>query len=198
MKEHWNERYSVNGLVYGDIPNEYFTEFIRKVTPGTLLLPAEGEGRNAVFAAQQGFKVYAVDFSEVAREKALRKAKNKNVKILYENADIRYWNTDIKFNYIAIIYMHLLPDFRSKVHKKMVDILSPGGQIILEVFSKNQIKYKTGGPQNPDMLYNKQVLHDDFKNLDIKEILEKEINLDEGEFHKGKASIIQMKAEKTY
>ena len=88
MQQFWDQRYAANETVFGDQPNKFFKLFIDLHKPGTLLLPAEGEGRNAVYAAQKGWQVDAFDFSEVAREKALDLAKGEKVSIKFELRDI--------------------------------------------------------------------------------------------------------------
>ena len=67
----WDKRYNSPEYVYGKEPNEFFAAELKKLKPGLILLPAEGEGRNAVFAAEQGWKVHAFDSSQVAEDKAL-------------------------------------------------------------------------------------------------------------------------------
>lgn len=79
--EFWNKRYETNDTVYGIEPNEYFKSFIDSHKPGSILLPAEGEGRNAIYAAKRGWKVDAFDFSAVAQQKALLRAKQEKVHI---------------------------------------------------------------------------------------------------------------------
>ena len=72
MLAHWNDRYSNPEYAYGTAPNEWFKEQLTHLPgKGRILLPAEGEGRNAVFAAKQGWEVSAFDPSEAGREKAL-------------------------------------------------------------------------------------------------------------------------------
>ena len=70
MKNFWDERYKAKAYVYGKEPNQYFAEKLRELEPGKILLPAEGEGRNAVFAARQGWEVSAFDSSSEGRKKA--------------------------------------------------------------------------------------------------------------------------------
>ena len=77
MKEMWNQRYAEHELVYGEAPNTFLKAFIDREEPGSILLPAEGEGRNAVYAASMGWEVFAMDFSTVAQEKALRRARQR-------------------------------------------------------------------------------------------------------------------------
>ncbi len=81
--EFWNERFSTDKYIYGKNPNKFFKEQIDKLKPGRLLLLGEGEGRNSVYAAIKGWEVDAVDFSQTAKEKALKLAKKNNVNINY-------------------------------------------------------------------------------------------------------------------
>ena len=83
MKDFWNDRYANKEYAYGVKPNEFFKAELNLVPKGKLLFAAEGEGRNAVYAAQQGFEVYAIDNSIEAKNKAEKLAANNNVKIDY-------------------------------------------------------------------------------------------------------------------
>ena len=83
MKEFWNNRYSEKEFVYGELPNVFLAEELKKLEPGTIILPCEGEGRNAIYAAQLGWEVRAFDFSESARHKAETLADKKQVDISY-------------------------------------------------------------------------------------------------------------------
>ena len=75
MKNFWNERYDQDAYCYGTNPNLFFSQSLEKFSPGKILLPAEGEGRNAVFAAQKDWEVLAFDWSEAGQTKALKLAK---------------------------------------------------------------------------------------------------------------------------
>jgi SAM-dependent methyltransferase len=197
MKEIWNERYSQKEYIYGRQPNEFLKTYLDNYIPGTILLPAEGEGRNAVYAAQMGWKVYALDFSEEARKKALEWARESQVEINYEIVDLTQWQTQIDTDVIALIYAHFSPDVRQQIHKNLIKNLKPGGTILLEAFSKKQIEYDSGGPSDPDLLYNVDILKTDFEELKIDFVQERIIELSEGRFHQGDASVIRMIAKKT-
>ena len=84
----WNDRYAQPEFAYGTEPNQFFADQLAQLTPGTLLLPAEGEGRNAVFAAQHGWTVDAFDFSEAAQTKARQLAANRGISISYTLGDL--------------------------------------------------------------------------------------------------------------
>lgn len=103
----WNKRYSENESVYGIEPNLFFKSFIDRHKPGSILLPAEGEGRNAVYAASKGWVVDAFDFSETAKEKALERAAIKKLKITYITATIEDFKVSKLYDAIGLIYVHL-------------------------------------------------------------------------------------------
>ena len=196
MREHWNERYAQQEFIYGKAPNEFLKTYLEAECPGKILFPCEGEGRNAVFAAVKGWDVHAVDFSETAQKKAMNWAKSNHVNIRYDIQDVNEWNTDIQFDCIALIYAHFPPQQRTQLHQKFVSLLKPAGKIILESFSKKQIHYDSGGPDNPELLYDESILGHDFHELQIEFLQERVIELNEGMFHKGDASIIRMIAIK--
>lgn len=194
----WDERYSAKEYVYGKEPNQFFKEQLHKIIPpGKLLLPGEGEGRNAVYAAKMGWHVDAFDQSPVAKLKALRLAEENNVTINYSTVDLAKF-TPIKNYYdcAAIIFVHFNSEDRKSFNKKIIDSLKPGGKIILELFSKDQFEKSSGGPQDLEMLYTLNEIKNDFEELKTILIEEKNIFLNEGDKHKGEASVIRYVGEK--
>jgi len=194
----WDERYSSKEYVYGKKPNHFFKEQIDKISvPGKILLPGEGEGRNAICAAKLGWKVDAFDQSSVAKLKALKLARENNVEINYSNVDLAKFTPQKNYyDCAAIIFVHLTPDFRSEFHKKIIGSIKPNGKIILELFSKNQFGKKSGGPQDLIMLSSVDEIENDFKQLKPILLKEENISLDEGEKHSGQASVIRFVGEK--
>ena len=195
--EFWDEKYSSIEFVYGTEPNTFFKDELDKLKTGNILLLGEGEGRNAVYAAVKGWNVDAVDFSIIAKEKALKLAEENSVNINYEISDLSEYK--LKSNYYdaaVIIFLHLNPMIRSNVHSKVVDSLIPGGTLILEVYEKEQLGKDSGGPQNIDMLYSKEELKNDFNNMKIIRLEKKFINLNESEQHEGEAVVIRLIAVK--
>lgn len=193
----WNERYSKYITVYGDEPNEFFKECIQKIPAGKLLLPAEGEGRNAVFAAKQGWEVDAFDYSPAAKSKALARAEEKSVNINYTTTDISDLNLrGGEYDAIALIYVHLKPEERKRLHAQMAKALKPGGHLILEAFSVEQIRNISGGPRDEEVLYNLSDLEADFKEFRFSVSHLKQIRLNEGPFHQGKADVVRILATK--
>lgn len=197
MSQFWNERYATIEYVYGTEPNQYYREQLENLTPGKILFPGEGEGRNAIFAAQKGWQVTAFDSSTEARKKAQNLASEKNVEINYILSDYENINLpSASFDCMVLIYAHMHPQKRNQYHKKLAMFLKPGGLLILEGFSKKQIDYNTGGPRTIEMLFSKKELQNDFRSFSKTEITEAEINLNEGVFHQGIASIVRVFGKK--
>ncbi|PLW96577.1 MAG: SAM-dependent methyltransferase [Marinilabiliales bacterium] len=197
MKEFWNERYAKESYVYGTSPNAFFKEQLSLLDMGTILLPAEGEGRNAVYAAKLGWDVYAFDYSAQAQHKAIKLSEERRVSIHYEVAsfDEITFKPDF-FDCIALFFVHVHPDERKTYHRKIVEWLKLGGTLLLEGFSKEQINKPSGGPKNINMLFSEKELTDDFNTLRHIEIYDFNTHLDEGSFHQGEASVIRMKGIK--
>lgn len=197
MSQFWNERYASNDYAYGTHPNQFLKEQLQQLKPGKILFPAEGEGRNAVYAAELGWDVHAFDSSSEAAKKAARLSASKNLSINYNISDIDEINYhDNEFDCIALIFFHLHPEKRKSFHTKMINLLKPYGILLLEGFSKKQIKRNTGGPKNISMLFSKEELHNDFSSASTYDIRETEAKLNEGKYHKGIASLIRVIAVK--
>ena len=197
MKEFWNERYADSTYVYGTEPNAYFRLKIDSVSKGKLLLPAEGEGRNAVYAVSLGWQVDAFDYSESAKQKAEALAAKAGLTLHYrvsaaEDMDLEPDSYDM----VGLFYFHLSPELRNNIHKACIKALKPGGTILLEAFTPEQLRYNSGGPKNETWLYTAEILQSDFAELNITELTKITIHLEEGEGHKGEASVIRLTAVK--
>lgn len=196
MQDFWNEKYNTEEYLYGKEPSGFFRTFIDSLPPGKILLPGAGEGRNAVYAAEAGWEVDAFDISEKAREKALRLAQENNVNIHYSLQDLNSF--DCKKGYydvVALIFLHLAPAERKTFHKKISECLKDdGGNLYLLAFSKEQLNYGSGGPGEEEYLYTREMMMEDFSELQIDLLQEEEVELNEGEGHKGAASVIKMRA----
>lgn len=202
MKEYWDERYKQENYVYGKEPNEYLVAKLKELQPGRIFFPAEGEGRNAVFAAKEGWEVSAFDISTEGRMKALKLAKEKGVRIDYKISDLQ--NLSVKqgeFDAIALIYAHFPPPERKEFFSLIHEYLKEGGKVIFEGFGPKHPKYQeinpaVGGPKEEKMLFSAKEMRETFKELNFVEFYEGEIELKEGDFHKGKGWVIRFVAEK--
>jgi len=195
--EFWDVRYSDSEYAYGTQPNVYFKSFIDSNPPGKIFLPGEGEGRNAVYAALKGWEVYAVDQSRAGMDKAKKLAEINNVNIDYQVLDLSSFEPDMDaYDAIALIFLHLPPRVREGIHQKLTSMLKPGGLIMIEAFSKAQLGRNTGGPPVLEMLYDGEVLRNDFSDLNILELYETTEEYTEGPYHQGEAAVIRMIAGK--
>jgi SAM-dependent methyltransferase len=202
MKERWNERYANPEYAYGEEPNAYFKLQLDKLTPGSILMPAEGEGRNAVYAATKGWAVDAFDQSDAGRDKALALAERNDTKITYQVGELHEVSYAANsYDAIGLIYAHFPAAVKSAYHKELIKYLKPGGHVIFEAFSKNHLAYKkadpkVGGPDDIDMLFSIEEIQHDFEGFEITELKEEVIELKEGLYHMGKGSVIRFTGRK--
>jgi ubiquinone/menaquinone biosynthesis C-methylase UbiE len=197
MEEFWNNRYAEKDFAYGTEPNDFLKDELGKIPSGNILFVCEGEGRNAVIAAKQNWRVEAFDLSEEGKRKASLLAKQNNVSINYQIANastIEY--PENSFHLVALIYAHFPETIRKSVHEKIVRWLKPGGLVVLEAFNPKQLNNTSGGPKDLSMLYTKEIMADDFKELIIQQLNTETIELNEGKYHTGKAEIIRFIGKK--
>ena len=191
-KDFWNTRYSDQEFAYGTEPNEFFKEQIEKLKSGTALFLGEGEGRNAIYAAKLGWQVDAIDFSSSAKDKAIKLAEINYVNINYEVCDLNdYKFKENYYDLVVMIFVHLPLDLRRNVFQKSIASLKQNGKMIIESFSKEQINNSSGGPQSIELLYSENDVLDLVRNLKTELIESIAINLNEGEYHNGKADILR-------
>lgn len=202
MKKIWDERYSNEAFAFGENPNEFLKETLPQFIPEKALFAAEGEGRNAVFAAGLGWEVSAFDLSEYGKMKAEILATKNQVSIDFTVGDIQTLKYDANsFDALVMIYAHFPASIKSSCHHQLITYLKPGGLIIFEAFSKNHIQYnsinpKVGGPKDIDQLYSIEEIKKDFKDFEIIELIETETDLSEGLYHIGKGSVIRFVGRK--
>jgi 2-polyprenyl-3-methyl-5-hydroxy-6-metoxy-1,4-benzoquinol methylase len=200
--EKWDERYQSSEFAYGEEPNNYLKEQLEKLMIGKILFPAEGEGRNAVFAAKLGWTVSAFDISIEGQKKAQQLAEKNDVTIDYQIGELETLNYAYgQFDAIALIYAHFPANIKSHLHKTLDKYLRKGGTIIFEAFSKKHIDYlakdeKIGGPKDIESLFSIDEIRTDFNNYDVVELKETEIHLNEGLYHNGQGSVIRFVGSK--
>ncbi|MEP2669417.1 MAG: class I SAM-dependent methyltransferase [Cyclobacteriaceae bacterium] len=201
-KDRWNERYSAEAFAYGEQPNNFLKEQLDQLPVGSILFPAEGEGRNAVYAAQLGWQVYAFDISIEGQKKAFHLAEKNKVKIEYAVGELQTLNyKPHQFDAIALIYAHFPAGIKSSYHKTLDTYLKKGGVIIFEAFSKRNIDYVTkneevGGPRDIATLFSIDEIKSDFSNYEFDQLEEVELELHEGLYHNGIGSVIRFVARK--
>jgi SAM-dependent methyltransferase len=192
MSTFWDARYDTDVFVYGKEPNRFFASELGRIPPGKILLPGDGEGRNAVFAARQGWEVDAFDQSQVAMLKALSFATELGVRINYTSCELQeYPFRKGIYDAVGLIFFHVPPPLRQLLHEQITKALKPGGKLILEAFHTSQLGNSTGGPQSTEMLFTAEILKKDFSSLKQELLEETELDLDEGPFHRGTVSLVR-------
>jgi len=189
----WDKRYGEAGYVYGTEPNDFLKSIIGKIPAGRVLCIGAGEGRNAVHLASRGYQVTAVDASRVGLEKARALADKHGVEIETIVADLNTFDFGTgKWNGIVSIFCHLSPEIRRTVYRKCVAGLAPEGVLVLEGFTPEQLKYKSGGPSNRQMLLTLAELKNELDGLEFEIGREVERELAEGRYHNGTAAVVQV------
>ncbi len=198
----WDERYSNEEFAYGTAPNNYLKEQLQKLSPATILFAAEGEGRNAVYAATLGWQAAAFDISAEGQKKAQQLANANRVQIDYRVGELDTLGfVPAQFDAIALIYAHFPATIKSAMHRSLDTYLRSGGVVIFEAFSKKHLDYVTknehvGGPKDLAQLFSIEEVQADFANYDFTELAETEIELNEGAYHNGTGSVIRFVARK--
>jgi SAM-dependent methyltransferase len=194
----WNERYSEPGFAYGEAPNDFLLECVEHLPARRAVLSlGEGEGRNAVFLAQRGFEVWALDQSPVGLAKAERLASARSVTIHTIVADLSEYDLgEARWGAIVSVWCHLPSALRERVHRDCVRALEPGGVLVLEAYSPAQLAHNTGGPKSEDQLYSLAQLRSDLEGLEwiIGREVEREVH--EGRYHDGLSATVQVVARK--
>ena len=129
----WNERYSSEELVWGIEPNRFLAEELGDAEPvGRVLDLACGEGRNAIWLAERGFEVTAVDFSEVAIERARGLADRRGVDVEWICADVTSYEPPPEaFERVVVLYLHLPEADQARALRHAVAALAPGGALLM-------------------------------------------------------------------
>ena len=196
MKEFWNERYGAEEAAYGKEPNAFLAEQLALLKPSSVLLPCDGEGRNALHAARTGWDVHSFDYSKEGVEKAQRWAREANVALNACVADAFAFEPERTFDVVGLVFAHMPADKRRAFHHRAVSWLRPGGTLILEGFNPDQLQFTSGGPKDSSMLFTEAMLQEDFAELDIVQCELARTELNEGPFHQGPAAVARLVAKR--
>lgn len=194
----WDARFAGEDYWYGTEPNAWLVREARRLRPGgAVLVPADGEGRNGVWLARNGFRVTAVDVSARGLAKARRLAERQGVSLELEHADLRAWRwPEACFDGVVAIFAHFAPEIRAVLHRRMLEALVPGGLLLLEAYTPDQLRYGTGGPRDPTLLYRAAELRADFAAAELLLLEEVETVLAEGIGHRGRSAVVRLIARR--
>lgn len=193
----WDERYGQEGFAFGTEPNDFLREVADRIPRGDVLCLGEGEGRNAVFLAERGCRVTAVDASSVGLDKTQRLAASRSAEVTTVLADLADYTIEASaWDGIVSIFCHLPPVLRAEVHRQVVRGLRPGGVAILEGYTPEQLDFGTGGPPVAELLYEPDTIFRDFAGLELEIAHHGVREVHEGRFHNGEAAVVQVLGRK--
>lgn len=193
----WDERYGTEEYAYGKTPNKFLEENYHIIPKGNVLCLAEGEGRNAVFLAGQGYSVTAVDGSQVGLQKAKKLAEEHGVSIELIHADLADFDLgESRWEGIVSIFCPLPSALRKELHKKVVAGLKPQGVYLVEAYTPDQLKHGTGGGKSADSMTTKESLSLELEGLKFRHLFELERDVVEGMYHTGLGAVVQAIASK--
>ena len=197
QQEFWNKKFSRDGFLYGTKVNEFIKNSYNNFNKSQkVLCLGEGEGRNALFLAKNGYKVVALDASDVGLNKLLERCKLENIEVETKCMNINEWIPNEKYGAILFTFMHLEIVELKKLLEKIEDSLYDKGYLTVEVFSKNQLNKNSGGPKDLSLLYSIDDFEENLKDLKIKMLEETVVSLEEGNGHNGEASVIRLISQK--
>ncbi|HQR21872.1 MAG TPA: class I SAM-dependent methyltransferase [Burkholderiaceae bacterium] len=195
----WNRRFDTDEFLFGVEPNAWLREHARLLPPrGRVLCVADGEGRNSVWLARQGFEVEAFDIAEIGVAKARRLADSHGVRVEFQvcGCDDYAW-PQARFDGVAAIFVQFAdPAQRKRLFERIVASLRPGGILVLQGYTPKQLDYRTGGPPFASHLYTPQLLRDELAALEILELREYEADVAEGSGHCGRSALIGLTARR--
>ena len=192
----WDDRYAASDYLFGTAPNDFLKTVAHQLAPNSqILCLADGEGRNGVYLAAQGHTVTAVDQSRVGLEKAKKLAQQKQVSVETIKADLAEYDLGVEsWDCIVSIFFHIPSEVRANIYPRIIAALKPGGSLILESYTPNQLNHKTGGPPTSGLMLTKDQLTQYFSEMNLEHLQELEREVIEGTGHTGLASVVQLLA----
>lgn len=179
--EQWDERYAESDLVWSAEPNHFVVTLVSDLTPGSALDVAAGEGRNALWLAEQGWSVTAVDFSAVAVERG--RARPGGDAVDWQVADITTYSPDDRFDLVLLCYLHLPREVMRTVLRHAASWVAPGGRLVVVGHALRNLTEGIGGPQEPDRLQDEELLSEASADLVVERLEEVERDTPNGTAH---------------
>jgi SAM-dependent methyltransferase len=150
----WDERYSGPDLVWGAGPNRFLAAEVTALPPGRAIDLGTGEGRNAIWLAERGWQVTAVDFSAAGLDRAARLAGQRAVSVDWVQADLLdYQPASGGYDLVLIAYIHLPAAGLARLFRAAAAAVAPGGTLLVIGHDRDNITRGHGGPPDPDRLY---------------------------------------------
>jgi SAM-dependent methyltransferase len=193
--ETWNRRYAEEGYAYGAQPNAFLMQMKPLLRAGgRVLCLGDGEGRNGVWLATQGFDVTSLDWAAIGLRKAEWLARRIGAAITTVEADVTTHDLQAggPWDAMVSIFLHLPAAPRRALHARCVQALRPGGVFVLECYTSEQLHYASGGPREAELLPTLAELETEFPGCTIEHQFSGERLVLEGRLHTGLAHVAQI------
>lgn len=188
----WDVRFAASDYAYGTEPNDFLKAKVKQLKGKRVLSLAEGEGRNAVYLAMQGFEVTAVDASIKGIEKARLLAEAMNVRVRFIQADLAEFELGTEqWDSIVSIFAPFAKPVRAQLYQRVVKALKPNGVFLTEAYSPEQIQFGTGGGSDVETMLSATQLAEELPGLDWTHLEQLERPVLEGQYHTGLAAVVQ-------
>lgn len=198
-KEFWDRRFAADEYIFGTTPNVFLVSEAHRLKPRSRILEiACGEGRNAVWLAEQGHEVTGIDISPNALAKARTLARERGVAVTFSEVDVRSfaWPEQTFDAVMCIFIQFAAPNERESLFGGFRRALKSGGLVLLQGYTPKQLEYKTGGPPEASHMYTQAMLTEAFREFDVLQLREYEAHLSEGSKHVGRSALVDLVARK--
>lgn len=197
-KKGWDERYGNHEYIFGKEPNDFLKSVAGQIpAAGKVLCLADGEGRNGVYLASLGYEVTSVDQSAVGLEKANALAAERGVSITTVAADLTEYDLGTGcWDAVVSIFFHIPEAPRNQIYERVTQSLKAGGLLLLESYTPDQLKFRTGGPPVAELMMTTDIAHRTFPDLTFEHCEELERDVIEGIGHTGRAAVLQVIARR--
>ena len=152
--EEWDRRYAGRELLWTAQANRFLVAEAAGLARGRALDLACGEGRNAVWLAEQGWQATGVDFSGVALAKAEQLADARGVAVEWVRSDLLEYEPDPgAYDLVAVFYLQVPAPERRPILRRAAAAVATGGLLLVVAHDLSNIEHGWGGPQEPSVLY---------------------------------------------
>lgn len=152
----WDERYAAADAVWSGQVNPTLVAQVTNLSPGRVLEVAAGEGADAIWLAEAGWQVTALDFSTVALERARQAAAARGVgeQIEFLHADLNQWEPgDTEFDLVTVHFLQITEPDRSLIYRKLGDAVAVGGRLLVVGHHPLDIDNGLRRPRDPDRFF---------------------------------------------
>jgi SAM-dependent methyltransferase len=167
-RERWNEKRRERLTDGYNQPSSFLVADVEELPPGRALDLACGMGRNAIWLAEHGWRVTAVDYSEVALAEARRRAAARDVDVEWVLADVTEWVPAVgAFDLVCVFYLQLPASERRVVLAHAARAVGPGGVVLVVGHHLRNLTEGWGGPSSPDVLFTPDDLAAELPGLEV-------------------------------